>query len=359
MRRTLINLAVCLAILAGGAVIVALASTPGDDSGSETVEATAAEEASNIEILVLESQTVEDLLLLTGRLEPWEDITVAAEATGPIEMQGVEEEQRVAAGDVLFKVDTQSVQARVDEARARFQLAEQELQRARDLRDRGVSSPQALDQALAERNMARAALTSADVALDKSVVTAPFDGVVTDLFREQGEFVDVGTDLCRLMRTDEMRVLVPIPERDIGNFGLGSEVSVTIDAIPGKELTGTIFKLDTAADQVTRTFTAEVKFENPDDALKPGMTVRAALVRDTYENAVTVPLFAVIALENQRFVFVEEDGTAVFRPIEVGRIHGDRVHVTEGLSPGEHLIIKGQRELRDGAAVRVLSGDAA
>lgn len=359
MLRKLISLLLCTLILSAGAAVVFFATRNAENQALNAADNAPEDPPRNVEIQVLEPTTVEDVLLLTGRLEPQDDIVLAAEAMGVIEEQRVEEEQRVDAGDVLFKIDTESIRARIAEARARFTLADQELKRMRQMSDRGISSPQALDQASAEQSMARAALNSAEIQLEKSVITAPIAGVITDLYRKNGEFVDIGTDLCRLLNIDEMRVIIPLPERDFSLFKRGSLVTLTVDALPDREFQGEIYRLNTSSDRATRTFVAEVKLANPEGVLKPGMTVRARLVRNHFDNAVTIPLFAIIALENQRFVYLEDNGKALFREISVGRIHGDRVHVTEGLSPGDRLIIKGQRELRDGQSVQSVPGDAA
>jgi len=146
---------------------------------------------------------------------------------------------------------------------------------------------------------------------------------------------------------------VAVPEQDILRFEAGDPVDLTLEALGGDGRAGSIYRIATTADMLTRTFQVEVAVDNADGLLKPGMTVRARLLRGRFEDAIAAPLFAVMAVENQHFVAVEEEGIARLRQVKLGRTQGDRVHVTEGLAAGERLIVTGQRDLRDGDAVNV------
>jgi len=110
---------------------------------------------------------------------------------------------------------------------------------------------------------------------------------------------------------------------------------------------------------MTRTFLTEIEIDNPDGALRPGMIARADMVRNTFRDAIQVPIFAAVLVDDQRYVFVEEEGVARLRPVEAGVIQGNMAQVTKGLSPGEHLIISGQYDVRDGEPVNVLQDAAA
>ena len=114
-------------------------------------------------------------------------------------------------------------------------------------------------------------------------------------------------------------------------FEEGAPVTVTIDALPEQEFQGCIHYIATVADPMTRTFTAEVEVDNSEGLIKPGMIARAGLVRRVYEDAIVVPIFATVLLDQQRYVLVEEDGVAKLKAIETGVIQGNVVQITEGL----------------------------
>lgn len=351
MKRTLLSLLICALVIGIGASLVAVALAL-RNSRSQAVEKPP-EKIPNVKVQILKTATLEDSLMLTGTVEPWEDLTLSAEIPGKIEWQGADEGDTVKAGQGLFKIDTSTVQAAVDQATAQHKLTIQEYERQERLSKGGMSTPQARDRALADRDVAAANVRAAEVRLAKSAVKSPIDAVVDRIRKKKDEFVDNGTPLVRLVQIHKVKVVVGIPERDVTFFAVGNPVNVAFDALPGKAVTGRIHRIGTTAEMATHTFTTEIELDNRERDLKPGMVARASLVRKAFPEAIAVPVFSVISLENQRFVFVEDGGIARVRPVEVGILRGSFVQVTGGLSAGERLIVVGQRDARDGAPVKV------
>lgn len=311
------------------------------------------EKIPTVDVVVLEPKTVKDPLLLTGTAEPWEAVTISAEVTGKIEWQGVDEGQAVAKDQDLVEINTTSIRARLSQAQAEHNLAVQEFERMRELRERGISSPQEYDRAATNRDATQATLRLAEIDLENSIIKATFDGVVDELENEEGEFVTVGSPMVRLVQVDKIKVVVGIPERDIRHFREGDKVDVQFDAVPDRVLEGQVYRIATTAEATTRTFATEIEVDNADGLLKPGMIARVRLVREAHPNAITIPMFALMNRPEGRYVFLAEDERAVMRSVEVGFFHGGEVYVTRGLSPGDRLIVTGQRTLRDGDAIRV------
>ncbi len=351
MHTKLVSLAACSSIFLIGAAIVYVAKDlrKQDVSASTKVE----QKATNVKVQVLKAHTLEDRLLLTGSVEPWESVALSAELDGQIEWQGIEEGDEVVAGQDLVRIDIGPIRARLSEAQAQHELAVQELTREGNLQKAGISSSQALDRAKTDRDITEAALRRMQVELGKSIVVAPFDGVVDLLANEQAEFVGRGDPLVRLVQIHKMKVEVGIPERDISFFKRGEMVTVTIDALPGRKFAGKIHQIATSAHRRTRTFNTEIALDNVDGVLKPGMIARARLVRRRYPNAISIPIFSVIPVQDRYKVFVEVDGTARPHMIDVGIFQENMVHVTEGLSDGDRLIVLGQRDLSEGDRLTV------
>lgn len=357
MKKGIVSISICVGIVAAGAALIVAAKQRHDAAeaaGRKAMEAAVVKKAPNVRVRTLEAHTVEDRVILTGRVEPWEDVELSAEVSGKIEWQGIEEGDQVVAGQELVKIDTESIRVQLDQARAQHKLAVQELARAKDLEKEGIGSPQSLDRAITERDVAAANVRALEVEVTRSVVTAPIDGAVDRLEHEQAEFVDRGTLLVRLVQVHKVKVEVGIPERDIPFFTKGDAVTVTVDALPGEGFEGTIHRIATTADTATRTFAAEIELDNRQGSLMPGMIARVRLVRRSYPDAIAIPLFAVISLEDRYIVYIEADGLAEQRDVEVGIFQEDWVHITKGLSDGDRLIVSGQRNVRPGEPVRVM-----
>jgi membrane fusion protein (multidrug efflux system) len=308
----------------------------------------------SVKVQVLKAVLVEDRLVLTGNVEPWEDIMVSSEARGRIEWQEVKEGDSVQAGQELIKIDTSVVRAQLDQARAQEKLAGQELERIETLSAKGLTTAQALDKVRAEHDIATANAHLVQIQLTKSVVTAPIAGVIDKLVKDRDEYADMGAALVRIVQIQKVKVRAGIPERDIPCFAKGDSVKVVLDALQGREFSGVIHQIGTTADPATLTFAAEIAVDNPDVAIKPGMIARVKLVRKSFPDSLVAPMFAILSLENARFVFVEDQGVARGRPIEVGVLQGNSVQVTKGLDAGDRLIVSGQRDLKDGDSVNVL-----
>jgi membrane fusion protein (multidrug efflux system) len=307
-----------------------------------------------VAIQIVEAKRVEDRLYLTGAVEPWEAVTISAEVAGKIEWQGVDDGDAATKGQDLIKINTTSLQARLDQVRAQHTLAIQDFERVQQLRERGISSPQDFDRASTNRDGAAAMVKLAEIELNHSVIHAEFDGVVDRVFNEAGEFVSVGKPLVRLVQVDKLKVLVGVPERAVPSFRPGDAVAVSFDAAPDHAVEGHIYRIATTAESATRTFITEIEVNNRDGILKPGMIARVALVRAAYPDAITVPMFALISRVEGRYVFVEVGGRAVLRPVDVGFYQEGHVLVTKGLAAGDRLIVTGQRSLNDGDEVRVV-----
>jgi membrane fusion protein, multidrug efflux system len=350
--KTFVNIAICvLIILLGLGIMMSTAFfKPSKDAVGET---TPVAKATNVHIQVLKESTVQDLVILTGILMPWQEVTLSAEASGSIEEMNVDDGDPVEADQKLVKIDTTALRTVYNQAAARGKLAKLELERVQALRKNGISSPQVLDRALTDRDIAEADIRAAQIRLDKSVVTAPFTGIADEVFKEKKEYVDIGTPLLRLMQVDRLKGFIGIPERDMLLFNTNDEVRIAPDALQGETRAGVIHRISSSADMATRTFLAEIELDNEDRRLKPGMTIRAHLIRREFHNAIEIPIFAVLSLENQRFAVIEDEGIARLRVIRVGNVQGGMVHVIEGLSPGDRLITAGHRELRDGDPVKV------
>lgn len=352
--KVTISLLLCLAVVGSGAALIwlgiAVRSAP---SEAKAKDAPPEARRPNVEVQVLQSRTVEDRITLTGSIDPWESVMLSSEGMGKIEWRGAEVGDRVTAGQELFRIDVKTIRAQLAQAQAQHKLAEQELDRIQRLLKRGAGTAQDLDSATANRDVAASTLRLAEIQLEKSGLRAPFDGVIDHVMREQGEFVDVGAPLLRVVQVHKVKVRVGIPERDITHFAVGDPVTVRLDALQGRSFAGRIYRIATSADLATHTFPTEIELDNAAGDFKPGMIARVDLVRKAYPDSLMIPLFTAILLDEGRVAFVEEDGMAQMRPIEVGIVQGSEVQVTKGLNPGDRLIVKGQYDVRPGEPLSV------
>lgn len=217
-----------------------------------------------------------------------------------------------------------------------------------------------LDEARAEVKVAVAELERARVLVAYSVIKSPYDGVVTKRSFSPGDFVrsaDVGGDrvpLLAIERTDKMRVVVQVPDRDVPYTDIGDEAIVEIDALPEKNFKAVIARVAESEDATTRTMRTEIDLPNTDGKLRRGMYGRVTIrLERGHPASVTVPSSTLSnhSTGNRATVMVAQDGFARFRPVIVGVDNGIRVEVLSGLGPKDSVIIRASGPLEDGTRV--------
>ncbi|MBE0595739.1 MAG: efflux RND transporter periplasmic adaptor subunit, partial [Desulfuromonadales bacterium] len=244
-------------------------------------------------------------------------------------------------------------------ARAEFAVQEKRLSRLQQLLTDKFVSQQEFDEAQKAYDVARAELARARLALGKSTLFSPVDGVLDSLLVDRGEYVAEGAPVAVLVQVDRLKALVEVPEKDVSFLRPGQAVEVVAAAISGGNSggrPGRIIHLAYKADPATRTYLAKVEIANDDGALRPGMITRVGFVRRQLGEVIAVPLYAVVERGGARAVFIEEAGVAHLRPVKTGAIVGDRIVIEEGLAAGDRLLVKGQQLVADGSRVSADEG---
>ncbi len=297
--------------------------------------------------------TMRDVLVLPGQTEALHDVRLAAQRGGVVEWTGVTEGDVVRAGDAIARIDLTALGAALDRARANLSLAQDQVRRRSDLHARGVLAKEELDLARNELTSAQTRLREAEVDFSHGTVTSTLDGVVNKRHVDPGEFVGEGDPVADIVNVATMRVNFDVPEGDVRFLTQGQAVTLHVDTYPERRWAGVVDFVAWKADPATRTFQVRVVVDNEGGMIRPGMIARGAFLRRLIENAVTAPLFAVQDKGGERVVFVEQDGAAAARTVELGVVEGDRVQVLGGLKPGDRLIVAGHTEVEDGTKVNV------
>lgn len=334
--------------------LLSLAAVAGCAASAKQTDATdgatvSQSDGARVEVAVVEPTDAELSLNLTGEVEGWRDANLASALGGYVEQVRVDGGDMVQKGQVLVSVDRALHSAGYAQAEAQRDLARSEHARLVKLGD-GVSESQ-LDQAATQAKVAEATLAQAGVRLRRASIIAPFDGVVSGVGVSVGEVAGPGAPVVRLVQLDPARVVAAVSDRDIGALEAGMPVQVTAAAL-GEQLQGTVKQVSPVGDGNTRAFEAEIEVPNADASLLPGMVARVTTQRSLGE-AIVISQDWVISRPESHGVFIEDDGIARWRVVELGRVLRNRVVVTGGLSSGDRVINVGHRELLDGDEVLV------
>lgn len=315
--------------------------------------------STNISIQRLVPETVEEVFTLPGILEAWENLTLSLEQSGLITWIGPKEGDRLMARQAILRIDQNTLKSNRDRDQIEYDLKMKHLERLNQLLKEKLVSQKAYDDALQGVEIARAKLKQSDIALEKTTLVTPIDGILDDLLVDRGEYGTVGTPAAVVVQVDRLKVLVDIPEKDVTATRVGNRVRVLPSEVKGSEgrgMPGDVIYVSYLADKMTRTYLAKIAIDNKTGLLRPGMIVRVRFIRRILKDVLSIPLYAVIDRDGEKFVFVAENDTAVERQVRLGPIINGNVVVFGGVRQGEDLVIKGQQLLTDGSPVTVVEG---
>ena len=309
---------------------------------------------------------VQRTIRLPGSVESRLESIVATEVAGLVEEKLVRDGDTVGKDQPLARLRTTALELRRDaagaqlqEAEARRKQAERNLERARELLQAKVISQQDYDDRFYEFNAWKgrvdqltAEIAQIDLALRQSTIRAPFAGVVTAERTEVGQWVDVGDPVVELLSLEELEVRLEVPERYFRNLNPGARAKVTLEAIPGLEVTGRVSAIIPRADPQARTFPLKVRIPNRGGRIGVGMLAQVAFPAGESYRATVVPKDAVIIRGEQKLVYlINGDNTVSAVNVETGTGVGSWIEVQGSVEPGQKVVTRGNERLQPGQRV--------
>jgi RND family efflux transporter MFP subunit len=348
-------------------------------------------------------ENLSSTLTVAGQFEPFQDVDLHAKVSGYIRRINVDIGDRVRTGAVIATLEVPELDAQVAGAQAQVRHSQSEIGRAQSEVTRaqanhvalheaytrldqaskqrpGLVAQQELDDAFAKDQNSEAQIDVAKSALEAareqlgisraddqrvhalssySVVTAPFDGVISKRYADTGSLIQAGTasntqamPVVRLAQSGLLRLRMPVPEADVPFIQEGGEVQVKVQAT-GKTFTGKIIRFTRALDTSTRTMLVEVDVPNPKLTLSPGMYAETVISLQQRNHVLTIPSQSVVRGDNDSYVLALDHVNQVQKKTVTLGIQGaDRTEIVNGLSAGEQVIVSGQVNYQPGETVR-------
>lgn len=298
---------------------------------------------------------------------------VTTESPGVISAIRFESGQRVRKGDVLVQLDASAETATLRSLEAALKLANTQRDRYREL----FSTRQAVAKADLDQRESEAERLQADVGAQRALIArktirAPFDGVLGIRKVNLGQYLNPGDAIVNLQSLDPIYLNFSLPEQDVNTVAVGQTLTAAVDALQGKQFTGTITAIESQVDAGTRNFLVQATLPNPNEVLRAGSFARVVSDVGTPLSVLVVPQTAVTfnPYGNSVFVITEVNRApgetdmmgnplvgqklvAQQRFIRTGSTRGDLVAVTDGLAAGERVATSGLLKLRNDAEVTI------
>lgn len=332
----------------------------------------------NVDLASVRVGEVREELLLTGALKPKEVVDVNAKATGRVEKIHFLVGDLVREGQLIAELEDDELlqqvkrseasievsQAGVAQRKAELANTKANLERARQLFEEELLSPQEYQQqqtslevvnaqvslAEAQSAQAQASLNELKIRLEQTRIYAPMTGVVAERRVDPGALVNPNNPIVRIVNLSTMVTQGNVPERNIGKLRVGNQTKVEVDAIPGKAFSGRVARIAPVLDAATRSALIEIDIRNPELILKAEMFARITLDLGSMREATLIPRDGLVYRGRQPGVYVVEGegDRPVFRAIETGMTREDQVEVLANLDPGTRIVGRGATMLRDG-----------
>ena len=330
--------------------------------------------AAPVKVFKAARERITEKITYTGTLEALNKINITPETGGKIARIHVEAGDRVAKGQLLAELETESIRLQVKQAEAGVAVSEAGYADAlknkermdRLIKESAVSEQQrekvqlAFDAAAAQLEQARAALNLARHVLDQSLMKAPFSGVIASKNAEVGDVINPmmgggygggASGVLTLVDYSTIKLAVAVSSEDIGRVRKGQEAVLRVGSLPGREFRGVVRVVNLTADPQSKKFGVEVHVPNPDAALRPGTFGDLVFEVQSHENALVVPQTAVL---EDSYVFVVEAGKAVRKNVALGIQNTTMIEILSGLAEGETVVVEGNFGLEEGAPVQIL-----
>jgi RND family efflux transporter MFP subunit len=301
-------------------------------------------------------------LELQGNVTTKQNVLVYPEMPGIIESITVKEGQSVKKGQVLAKIDDGGLSQQLAQVKTQLALSKTSFERQKRLWDQKIGSEMQFLQAKASYESQTKVVEQIKSQVSKAVITAPFSGVIDDVFKERGTVVSpgMGSELFRIINLTNMYIEAEVPESYIKNVTKGKRTEVYFPVL-GKTIETNIRQVGNFINPNNRSFKVEIGVPNKNGNIKPNLTAKIKLNDYTSNKAFLIPQSIISEnAEGQQYVYIvknsnnNNEGIADRVIIETGKTQGDVIEVVSGVIKGDQIIKEGARSVRNGQTVKII-----
>ncbi len=317
-------------------------------------------ERTPVQVQKLSVQKFEHFVELTGTVTSEENIMISAEAGGRVESIPAKEGQKVSRGQVLVRIENERIANQLNEAQSSFELAETTYQKRKNLWDQGIGSEIEYLQSKNQYEGAKSRVAQIRSQYSNTIIKAPINGTVDDISVKEGEFVNIGSPIVRVVDLKNVEIEAELSEEYLPAVSKGDSVRVKIPAL-GIDMKSPVSFVSQVINPNNRSFKIKVKLDNKDGRIKPNVLANL-MIRD-YQNAdaLIVPTKSIQKDLKGDYVWVvtDEGGEqkATKKRIETGKVASSKTEVKTGLAAGDKVVVTGFEQVTEGKVVRTQSSE--
>lgn len=305
-----------------------------------------------VNVIKLQKETLQNQLQVTGTILPNESVNLRSEISGLVSRIAFKEGQFVTKGTPLVYLNDDQLQAQYQRLQYTQKLFETQENRQKQLLAREAISQEEYDIALNQFNTALADIKLVEAQLSKTVIRAPFNGILGLRMISEGSVIGTNDVITSVVNIDPIKIEFSIPERYATQVKVGSPIYFSNES-SAEEVQGTVYAFEPQIDLATRTLKLRAQSPNKGGKFLPGMFVKIRFILEVTESALMVPAESVIPeLSGYKVFVVGADGKAEERQIEIGTRTESQVQVINGLNEGDLVLTTGVMQVRQGMPIK-------
>src|SRR6266481_571401 len=303
---------------------------------------------------------------LPGKIKPYQQATLYAKVAGYLKTITVDKGDQVTEGVLLAEIEVPELLAERSRYKAEVEVAAIDYKRLSESQQKApdLVVPQTVDDARGKLDVAKANLDRTDTLLNYARIVAPFSGVITRRLVDPGAFIPAATSgsaaqnaaIVTLTDLNRIRLQVAVPELESSLIANDQPVKFSVDGLPGRNFDGKITRFSYILDDPSKTMLTETELPNPKFELRPGMYAIVKIGIERKDDALLVPVEALLVEKAGPSVFTVADNKAKKTPVKTGFNDSTNVEIVSGVKPDQPVILVGKRLLSDGQAVKASEG---
>ena len=297
--------------------------------------------------------TMSNSLQLTGYMDAYSEIDIAAEAQGTIVSLNAELGQEKSKGSIIATIDDKLKNLAVEKAKNLKVKLEKDLERNKNLYNGGSLTEQQLDNAQNSYNDAVIQLEQDEKELTNATIKSPISGVITKKQVEEGEYINIGSPIATIVDISKLKIKLNVSESDVYQLKLNEKAIITTDVYPGVTFEGNISFISSQGDD-SHNYPVEIVIPNNlNHPLKSGTFANVLINLPFAAEALYIPRESLLGSITDAEVYVAENDKAILKKIVVGKGNDKYIKVISGLKEGEKVIVNGLINLSDNKAIKI------
>ncbi len=322
------------------------------DEALASLDTKKAEEAL-VSVLTVKDTVFNHYLEVQGNVDTKQNILIQPEMPGNLVALNVKAGQRVSKGQVLARTDDGGMGQQLASVENQYNLAKTTFERQKNLWDQKIGSEIQFLQAQTQMVGLQKSVLQMKAQLAKTLITAPFTGVIDEVFVERGQIVAPSAQgLMRIVNLSNMYITTEVPETYIGKLKVGSTVNVSLASL-GKNYLGRVRQIGSNINPANRSFGIEVSVPNPENLLRPNQVAKLQIIDYTKKNAIVVPTNVILSNgDGTKYVYIAENSngkTAISKKVVVktGQSSGNVTEILSGLNTKDVVVTEGLNTLQE------------